>query len=1559
MCLSGRRRSLGWAAALASVLSLAAASPAQAANCSSKQSGNWSVSGTWKSCGGGTPQAGDTVTITDAVTLNVNTASLASLTVAAGGSLADDGVATRRLQVAGPLSNSGTIDLYTNASQPSYIELQANSTWSGNGTATADYVDIRWHTLNLTAGDTLTLVLKNSDPLRGNAFNAGSPANSTATVYLNRNGAQTVGLWGTTNYPNLRIGGSGTKSTSSFSLTILGSLTIDGGATFSLGSNYISATLKGDINNGGSFGPGAGPWTFSGTAAQTISSAATFQTLILNNSTGLTLGGDLTLGTWGSMTLQAGRISTGSNKVVVPSQCTSAWLTRASGTWINGNLALTGPSWNATCVFHVGDATNYAPITFTYPWHSAPLGGVVVGSTAAGDHADTTAGTSGINAAKSVNRTWTLTQSSGTYYTYDATFQFCNGTGADCGVSDVDAGATTSSFMVVEKTGGVWTTPTTSTLTSTSSKATGISAFGTFAVGEATPVPSLAWYAMDETTWNGTADEVVDSSGNNHHGRAVGSAVTVSGGYVCRGGSIPSNTSDGTQSAVDTGLDVDGAIGSKGTIAFWYKSKANWNGGGDRTLLDASSSASDKYFSLLLDSSGRLVFALEDTGDEDIVLQTSQYSYTSSDWVHIAVTWDMPGDRREIYVNGALAATNTDNRGSTLGNMDTLYIGDNRSNYHPEGSPNSANGSIDEVYVYNAKLAQAQIQAAMNASHTCPPGTTTCTTFRDEFSSVSYSRNDGTANWTGAWIETGDNGSASNGTIQISNNRVQLEGNGSGGSATFGGPSIEREANLAGASSATLTFDYSESGSWEASDSVEIWVSSNGGGSWTRIHTFSNDQGSTTQSFSYDVSAYIASNFRVAFVEKANNSSEIFYLDNVQVEACSANIDHVRIEHSGAGVTCVREPVTIKACKDADCTAQYTAGSVSLTLAPSGGWYSAASGGTASDALSFTGSATRYFERTTTGTYVLDAASVSPTPANGVKCYVGATQTCNLVFSDAGFIVSKTTNGGEVTATDIPALTAGTGSDTYYLRAVKADKNTKACEAALTGANSVNFAYECLDPGTCYGADLMSINGGTATTVARNNSGSVSSFTPVGMTFDADGNAPFTFNYSDVGKVKLHMAKAAGGALLTALSGSMAEFIVKPSGFVLSDIKQTTPPNLANPGAADASGAVFVKAGEAFSVTVTAKAGGGTAYSFGRESTLEGVTLTHALVAPSGGEPGTLDKAAIASSAFTNGVATVTDLAWNEVGIITLTPKNIDYLGTGEDVTGTASGNVGRFFPSHFATEVTDGCAAGSFTYSGQPFALKVTAKELNGGTTANYAGDFAKTVTLSDAGGGDPGTFNPATLAAADFAAGVADMTIPPSVSFSYTNKPSGPGALQVRGSDADVSSSLAGTEGTTALRFGRLRIFNAFGTERSNLTMPVQAQYWSGKSWVINGDDSCTTIPLGAFALTRNLSGGTTNPFAFAFAGGNGLLTLTAPGVGNVGSVDVAANLGVGSPSTDTACAGTHPETDGAAMPWLRSRNGTCDDPSTYTADPSARATFGIYPAETRRTVHVREAF
>ena len=63
------------------------------------------------------------------------------------------------------------------------------------------------------------------------------------------------------------------------------------------------------------------------------------------------------------------------------------------------------------------------------------------------------------------------------------------------------------------------------------------------------------------------------------------------------------------------------------------------------------------------------------------------------------------------------------------------------------------------------------------------------------------------------------------------------------------------------------------------------------------------------------------------------------------------------------------------------------------------------------------------------------------------------------------------------------------------------------------------------------------------------------------------------------------------------------------------------------------------------------------------------------------------------------------------------------------------------------------------------------------------------------------------------------------------------------------------------------------------------------------------------------------------------------------------------LGATTTDQSCLAAHPATTGAALPWLRSQQGSCA--ATWDRDPAARASFGIYAPETRKTLHVREIF
>jgi MSHA biogenesis protein MshQ len=75
--------------------------------------------------------------------------------------------------------------------------------------------------------------------------------------------------------------------------------------------------------------------------------------------------------------------------------------------------------------------------------------------------------------------------------------------------------------------------------------------------------------------------------------------------------------------------------------------------------------------------------------------------------------------------------------------------------------------------------------------------------------------------------------------------------------------------------------------------------------------------------------------------------------------------------------------------------------------------------------------------------------SATTAAANPVTCSGGS---CATIFNTAGFVFSSAADGAAVT---MPTQVAGSSSGTYYLRAVKTNAATMACQSALTGgANS-------------------------------------------------------------------------------------------------------------------------------------------------------------------------------------------------------------------------------------------------------------------------------------------------------------------------------------------------------------------------------------------------------------------------------------------------------------------------------------------------------------------------
>lgn len=420
-------------------------------------------------------------------------------------------------------------------------------------------------------------------------------------------------------------------------------------------------------------------------------------------------------------------------------------------------------------------------------------------------------------------------------------------------------------------------------------------------------------------------------------------------------------------------------------------------------------------------------------------------------------------------------------------------------------------------------------------------------------------------------------------------------------------------------------------------------------------------------------------------------------------------LDHIRIEHDGLASNCAAEPITIKACANATCTApHYIISDVTgITLAATGSgiiWtpgnpqtITAASGGINSGIT---------LARSNAGTATLSITGTpSPAPAAVYECYNTSTLTsgdCGLVFSDnLAFNVSSHVADTRQAVT----ITVCAGSFASTTRTVKlwstyvnpASGSRTGNVVAGTGNADCTTGYSSLGTSLAT-ATSLGLNFGTGTTP----------------------QATFSLCYPDAGQVKLD-ARYDGAAGNTPPDAGVVKlgnstFIAKPDHFTLSGIKCTTanaancaPGALAmatpgdNPAAGDQTGGSFVRAGDStqtsakFTATITAKsARNNTTPNFGIETAPgpEGIKMTSVLVAPSGGSAGLLTCKASASdcvvpggaASFSNGATTVTDMAWSEAGIVQVlsTFRDGDYLGTGEIGTPTASGNIGRFIPDRF-----------------------------------------------------------------------------------------------------------------------------------------------------------------------------------------------------------------------------------------------------------------------------------
>ena len=672
---------------------------------------------------------------------------------------------------------------------------------------------------------------------------------------------------------------------------------------------------------------------------------------------------------------------------------------------------------------------------------------------------------------------------------------------------------------------------------------------------------------------------------------------------------------------------------------------------------------------------------------------------------------------------------------------------------------------------------------------------------------------------------------------------------------------------------------------------------------------------------------------------------------SIQTYPCgSFAIDHFELRHaSWSGLACAPGTMTVVACANAACSSLYTQGVVA-TLSSTGAatlWDPATGGSSIVIGFGQSSTTRSFYTAAGSATFAVAGTGVPVVESNPHKCN-GTAGACTWTSANGGLLM---------TVPDAGVITGGKPV-AVAVQAVQSSGPTPgaACVPVQNLASAgLKLWSSPVTPTTFAGTSTSaSVTVGGAPQVANSAAGSWTT-TPQALpgsnnlgslNFDATATTTVWLRHMDTGEFTLRATldtTATASTPALSLAGTTGATSM-PVGFGVAAAAVQAPAAVqtacaGGPSAGcDTAAGASARAGQAgapFAMTVTAALwtadGDGDLSDNPVAPSFAGTAaLTPSLVGPVGGSAGSISAGSVTLAAGTGSAAAQ---SWTQAGALRI-------VASGTYLSRAVSGQsavLGRFSPRNFTTTVTaQGC--GTFTYSGQPIQA-VTVRAMDAGTvpapTPNYTGAFARAVTLSDANGSASGVFSAHTAAGGSFAGGVA--TLAPVYTFATAR--TAPVSLVLRASDGEVSSSGA-AEGTAAIRGGRLSIPHAYGSELLALPLALSAQFWDGNAYVTNTLDNCTVVPASAIAMGNyqkalaacetRLSPTGNLVLAAGRPTGSGL-TLTSPGLGNAGSVDLTLNTGTA--AAGSTCVGASASSATAAgLPW-------------FGTTAPARATFGIF--------------
>lgn len=1419
-------------------------------------------------------------------------------------------------------------------------------------------------TLTLTSG--AFSVGANTLALNGPAI-AGTPANLTTTAIS-----------------SLSFGGSASGVSLPSSVTALNNLTINNAQGVTLNSNL---SLRGTLTlTSGSFQTSGRTLTLNGpaiagtptnlvtSAASSLSfggsAAGVFVPSHVGSLTNLTIANNVSMSgavtVSGTLNLVTGVLTTNGHALTLTGNCTSS-VTRTNG-FVTGSVTLTYPAASATCTFPVGTGNAYAPINVRKPLTLS--GGTLTGSTVGAEHPSISLST--IDANKDVNRYWILTGDTIGASTYEVTVTFVTG--------DMDAGTTATSFVIAQFNGSSWTLPSAVTASSLSTGSTNVAgplSNASFAVGEgqfncsvpagmpsdmtcvcdnfgrATLNPSTIYggnWAVSSSSGTFGLPRIVnsgylrltDNSGNVSTAAtmpgifpAKGNMITVEFRYYAYNGTgadgIALTLSDSTQTP------TPGAYG--GSLGYAQKSNAScasppcngfvggWVGIGIDEYGNYSNPTEGR--------SGGPGFRPDAVAVRGSGSGLTGYPYlggttTLSPGIDSAgSTSPALGHAYRITVDARCYEADTNNTDVTCGNPSLAKRAQVTVNRDTTGTGTfSGANQVISFDAYQANPSQAIVPDNWKLSFTASTGGSTniheiqgiriCAQtitppagYRiqvDNLAPNTCSTPGGSPSSPIVTITAIDNKGNTVTTYDKTINLSATLANGSTSAATW--RKVGDTANLPGNQ---YTFAASDNGvarfylTDASSQSVYITVSENGG-------TLSSSLGTP-----------------VVF------SGSTFNITNIDTLSSQA----------GGGVVAAR-PHLMQVARTSGCSTDTTyTGTKNLD-----GWYTPATGDHPA---------------------LAEAPYICTTNASGT-CLPSAGTSCTQL-SIAAPAVDSTSNF-------MPPLVFSSGSAKFCLATTDIGKYSVSLRddssTSVTGSSSTLTVR----PFAIAVTDIKA--GSTNNPATAGASHTTSLFTDAGLNFQATvggykWNSAGDQNNDGLPDASATRAQVTGAGAAAHFAGTVSLSAAAPYYPANTDPDQGTLNN----------GAVAITAGSNTQLTLTYSEVGSFTMAAAPDTDYlkSGVDLTPrvAIFGTAGDSAG---QSAVVGRFKPNRFALVDPVTGSRItnrSTIAGCSSGFTYMGEPFKVnfrlqalnasgatTRKYTGDYAKFSPGDWLTNGASNTVGLWMVATGYPVGAGTCRAIFSTGTTTSFdctgvtspaavtraAGPRVSVVGTPTVQKSEPDAVPGYVNLSASVALERADVALNGTPDGPYNTLKIGVNPRDEEGvglSSLDLDTDAAAGDdrlaiGSTAVRFGRLRLLNAHGSDKLNLPIPMRTEFWNGTSFITNTDDNCTSIAA-ANVLVDGHQGGITAAnvsnsnvvVGGSFSAGVGSLRLNKPvscsPVCSRGSVNVCVDLGSDS-STPPACAAA----TSAGISWLQGRWSSIGSQPAFDDDPHIRASFGV---------------